>query len=134
MAQKFEGARYNPKRFPAVILRKTSPAKGTILLYSSGKAIIIGTSSEKETELLARVTGKDLKKLLGKTLVIKFSISNMIGRVNVGRKISISKAAEGFVGIKDDNFHGIVFRMNNSKKTALIFSSGRVVMNGCKSR
>lgn len=44
IASKVEGSRYNRKRFPAVILRKTKP-KSTILIFKSGKMIIIGSES-----------------------------------------------------------------------------------------
>ena len=42
IAARVEGSRYNRKRFPAVILRKTKP-KSTILIFKSGKMIIIGS-------------------------------------------------------------------------------------------
>ena len=47
IAARVEGSRYNRKRFPAVILRKTRP-KSTILIFKSGKMIIIGSESENE--------------------------------------------------------------------------------------
>jgi TATA-box binding protein (TBP) (component of TFIID and TFIIIB) len=42
IAEKVSGSRYNKKRFPAVILRKTKP-KSTILIFQSGKIILIGS-------------------------------------------------------------------------------------------
>lgn len=42
IAEKVEGCRYNKKRFPAVIIRKTKP-KSTILVFKSGRMIIIGS-------------------------------------------------------------------------------------------
>jgi transcription initiation factor TFIID TATA-box-binding protein len=42
IAEKVEGSRYNKKRFPAVIMRKTKP-KSTILVFKSGRMIIIGS-------------------------------------------------------------------------------------------
>jgi transcription initiation factor TFIID TATA-box-binding protein len=45
IAERVEGSRYNKKRFPAVILRKTKP-KSTILIFKSGRMIIIGSESE----------------------------------------------------------------------------------------
>ena len=44
IAEKVQNSRYNKKRFPAVILRKTDP-KSTILVFKSGKMIIIGSES-----------------------------------------------------------------------------------------
>ncbi len=44
IAEKAEGCRYNKKRFPAVIMRKTKP-KSTILVFKSGRMIIIGSEN-----------------------------------------------------------------------------------------
>lgn len=44
IAEKVSGSRYNKKRFPAVILRKTKP-RSTILIFKSGRMIIIGSES-----------------------------------------------------------------------------------------
>jgi transcription initiation factor TFIID TATA-box-binding protein len=44
IASKIEGCRYNKKRFPAVVMRKTKP-RSTILLFKSGRMIIIGSQS-----------------------------------------------------------------------------------------
>ena len=41
IASKIESSRYNPRRFPAVILRRTKP-KGTVLFFKTGKTIIVG--------------------------------------------------------------------------------------------
>ena len=49
-----EGSRFNGKRFPAVVLRKTEP-KCTILCFQSGKIIVIGEKYLKspQEELMA---------------------------------------------------------------------------------
>jgi transcription initiation factor TFIID TATA-box-binding protein len=47
IAEKVEGSRYNRKRFPAVIMRKTRP-KCTVLCFKSGRMIIIGSESESD--------------------------------------------------------------------------------------
>lgn len=42
IAEKVEGSRYNRKRFPAVIMRKTKP-RSTVLCFKSGRMIVIGS-------------------------------------------------------------------------------------------
>ena len=44
IAEKIEGSRFNQKRFPAVIMRKTVP-KCTVLCFASGRMIVIGSRS-----------------------------------------------------------------------------------------
>ena len=45
IAEKVSGSRYNKARFPAVIIRKIRP-KSTILVFVSGRIIIIGSENE----------------------------------------------------------------------------------------
>lgn len=42
LAEKIEGSRFNKKRFPAVIMRKTKP-RCTVLCFRSGRMIVIGS-------------------------------------------------------------------------------------------
>jgi len=44
LAGKLANAFYNPKRLPALIIRKSSP-KGTVLLFKNGKLLIMGVGS-----------------------------------------------------------------------------------------
>ena len=44
IAEKVEGSRFNRKRFPAVIMRKTKP-RCTVLCFKSGRMIVIGSES-----------------------------------------------------------------------------------------
>lgn len=62
IAEKSESSRYNPKRFPAVIMRKVEP-KSTVLVFKSGKLIIIGAKSEESARLSADKTAKDLSRI-----------------------------------------------------------------------
>ncbi len=63
IAAKLENSRYNKKRFPAVILRKTNP-KGTVLIFKSGRMIIIGCGSKKDAEDVSKKVAKDMGKYL----------------------------------------------------------------------
>jgi TATA-box binding protein (TBP) (component of TFIID and TFIIIB) len=42
LAVKMSNSSYNAKKIPALVIRKTNP-KATILLFRTGKAIILGT-------------------------------------------------------------------------------------------
>ena len=44
---------YEPDQFPGLILRFSEPIHGSILLFSSGKAIINGVKSEEQAHLVA---------------------------------------------------------------------------------
>ena len=135
IAARVEGSRYNRKRFPAVILRKTKP-KSTILIFKSGKMIIIGSESETEAELAAKKSVKDIKKLLTdqKLSMKDFRVTNIVANADLGWGIDIGRISEDALGIKDDNFPGVVYKMGDPVKAVLLFSSGKVVFTGAKTR
>lgn len=128
------GSRYNKKRFPAVILRKTKP-KSTILIFKSGRMIIIGSESENDAEVAARKTVKEIQKLTNKKIKMKeFKITNIVANADLGYKIDIGKLSEDQVAQKDDSFPGAVHQMKQPVKAVLLFSSGKVVFTGAKDR
>jgi len=45
LSQNLEGAIYEPEQFPAGIIRLRQPYKTTILVFTSGKAVITGLKS-----------------------------------------------------------------------------------------
>ena len=101
LASKTEGSRYNPKRFPAVVIRKSKP-KGTALIFRSGKIIIIGAQSELDSEVLGRKVVKDLSHVLGKKMKINsFRITNIVASANLGRKLDVGRLAEDQVAEHD---------------------------------
>jgi transcription initiation factor TFIID TATA-box-binding protein len=44
LASKIWNSAYNPRRLPALIIRKSKP-RGTVLVYGSGSAMVIGAES-----------------------------------------------------------------------------------------
>jgi transcription initiation factor TFIID TATA-box-binding protein len=54
---------YNPKKFPALVIRKTNP-KATVLLFRTGKSILLGTDSVENLQKIPHKLGKELKKIL----------------------------------------------------------------------
>lgn len=91
IAEKAEGCRYNKKRFPAVIMRKTKP-KSTILVFKSGRMIIIGSESESDAEKAARAAIKDVSKALSLKLKMgDFKVTNIVANADLGCKIDITR-------------------------------------------
>lgn len=94
IAEKVEGSRYNKKRFPAVIMRKTAP-KSTILVFKSGRMIIIGSESEADAEQAARKSIKDIQKSLSlKLKMVDFRVTNIVANADLGCRIDIGKLCE----------------------------------------
>ena len=61
--QNCRNADYNPTRFPAVILRITSP-KTTAMIFSKGKLVITGAKSEVQALSAAKIFVKIISKVL----------------------------------------------------------------------
>ena len=132
IAMKVAGSRYNRGRFPALVIRKNRP-KSTTLIFQSGRMIIIGSESEWEAEVTAKKIAKDLSRILDKKItIIEFRITNLVANADLGYNLDISRISEDQVAQKDDCFPGAVHQMMRPVKTALLFSSGKVVFTGAK--
>ena len=84
IAEKVSGSRYNKKRFPAVILRKTKP-RSTILIFKSGRMIIIGSESEDDAQLAAQKISREIKKLTNKKIRLEgFKVTNIVANADLG--------------------------------------------------
>lgn len=89
IAEKIEGSRFNQKRFPAVIMRKTMP-KCTVLCFGSGRLIVIGSKSEAEAESAARKSIRDISKVLGfRTEMKSFRVTNIVANADVGFRVHL---------------------------------------------
>jgi transcription initiation factor TFIID TATA-box-binding protein len=94
LAEKIENSRFNKKRFPALIVRKTKP-KCTIMVFKSGKIIVIGSESEKDAELAAKKLSKDIQKALNlKCKLSEFRITNLVANADFGYKVDLNKLAD----------------------------------------
>ena len=134
IAEKVEGSRYNKKRFPAVIMRKTKP-KSTILVFKSGRMIIIGSESESDAEQAAKRSIKDIQKSLSTKLkMVDFHVTNIVANADLGCKIDIGKLCEERNVVRNENFPGVVYKQMEHVKSALIFASGKVVFTGAKTK
>jgi TATA-box binding protein (TBP) (component of TFIID and TFIIIB) len=89
-----EGSRLNGKKFSGLIIRKTKP-KGTIILFRSGKFIIVGAENAHNCELLSKKLPKDLHKVLSISDISTktFRVSNMIANGNIGYAVNIPRIA-----------------------------------------
>ncbi len=75
-------------------MRKTSP-KSTILVFKSGRMIIIGSESEADAEQAARKSIKDIQKSLSlKLKMIDFRVTNIVANADLGCRIDIGKLCE----------------------------------------
>lgn len=136
IASKMEGSRLNLRRFPGLIVRKSKP-KGTVIVFRSGKMLLVGASSVEECHVLALKVAKDIKRATNTNISLdKFRISNIIAHANLGTssyhsgfKVNLCSLMDLPYALKDDKFSGVYLRTPEFK-AAIVFRSGKVTLNG----
>lgn len=137
IALRARNAEYNPKRFAAVIMRIREP-KTTALIFSSGKIVVTGAKSEKESSRASRKYAKIVYKLgYDKAKFTEFTVQNIVASCDVNfpvRLEGLAHAHNNFCSYEPELFPGLIYRMLKPKIVLLIFVSGKVVLTGAKVR
>lgn len=124
------------KHFPGLVLRLKNP-KTANLVFRTGKMICTGLSSELEVPKTVRKVTAELKrrgvKLDGKPEV---KIQNIVALVNFGRNINLEKVSHSLVSTiyEPEQFPGLICRIDEPKTVALLFSNGKAVLTGAKTK
>jgi transcription initiation factor TFIID TATA-box-binding protein len=63
-----------------------------------------------------------------------FRVTNIVANADLGWGIDIGKLANEKGVTRNDNFPGVVYKNMKAVKSALIFSSGKVVFTGAKNK
>lgn len=140
IARKYTDCKYNPERFPGLIMRFAEP-KFTALIFSTGKAVITGLCNEDDVkDAVSAVIGK-LKN--AKIIVLDdstFKVQNIVASGNVHAPINLNDAIIALDNsvYEPEVFPGLIYRAAESAETPkavfLIFSTGRIVCTGTKNR
>ena len=130
IAEKVQGSRFNSRKFPGLIIRKTKP-KGTVLLFSSNKFIIVGSENQSDCQAISQRIAKDIRKVLSMPQIkLKcFKISNLVASANLGYPVNIARIAELPNAYKDDKSSG-VFVKTSKVKCVVVFQTGKIILNG----
>lgn len=137
IALRARNAEYNPKRFAAVIMRIREP-KTTALIFSSGKIVVTGAKSERESSRASRKYAKIVHKLGYENAKFReFKVQNIVASCDVNfpvRLEGLAHAHNQFCSYEPELFPGLIYRMLKPKIVLLIFVSGKVVLTGAKVR
>jgi transcription initiation factor TFIID TATA-box-binding protein len=132
----FRNTEYRPKRFPGLVFRLKRPKTAT-LIFSTGKMVCTGAKSEKLARSAINKVVRELKEggiiILGKPVII---IQNMVASANLHDKVDLEMAADLLDNVmyEPEQFPGLIYRMSDPKTVLLLFSSGRIVCTGGKSK
>jgi len=134
IAEKIENCELNKKKFPGAVFRIENP-KVAVLVFSSGKIVMTGIRREPDLD-----TGLDyLMKELKKAGVPVFqtpdvAITNMVCSYDTEKQINLNRIVVALnlenIEYEPEQFPGLVYRLEDPKIVALLFSSGKVILTG----
>jgi len=137
VAMRARNAEYNPKRFPAVVMRIRQP-KSTALVFASGKMVCTGARNEADARLACRKYARIIQKLDVQEITFSdFKIQNIVASCDLRFPVRLEGLAaehEDFTSYEPELFPGLIYRMVSPKLVILVFVSGKVVITGAKTR
>jgi len=132
--EKFPNAEYDSKRFPGLVFKLKKP-KTAILVFSSGKMVITGAKSEKESFEAAKKIIKEFKsKKILKNPKVEVKVQNIVASGDLFGEIDLERAAIelDFSMYEPEEFPGLIYQMKDPKVVILLFASGKIVCTGAK--
>ncbi|MHA2061795.1 MAG: TATA-box-binding protein [Candidatus Sifarchaeia archaeon] len=132
----FRNVEYRPKQFPGLVFRLKRPKTAT-LIFSTGKMVCTGAKSEKLARSAIKKVVRELKNngiiVLGKPVII---IQNIVASANLQNKVDLETTADLLDNVmyEPEQFPGLIYRMREPKTVLLVFTTGKIVSTGSKSK
>ena len=134
VAMDLDGAEYNPKKMPGLLYRPPR-AEASVLLFESGKLIVMGATTSDGTRRTFRGCVGALRDL-GVSVAdpTEIAIENIVARVDFGDRLNLNAVAIGlgleWVEYEPEQFPGLVYRLDAPEAVVLLFTSGKAVVTG----
>ena len=136
MAAVLSNTEYNPEQFPGLVIRIKDP-KTSALIFSSGKVVCTGAKSIDKVEESLEQIKESLKKInINITIKPKITIQNIVASGSIGMDLNLNKLAMKLENTEyePEQFPGLVYKLMEAKATFLLFSNGKIVCTGTKSK
>ena len=136
VARKYTDCEYNPERFPGLVMRVVEP-KATILIFSTGKMVVTGLVQASDAKPVVDHVISLLKKVkIRIESEPKITVQNIVASGDLHASIDLNEAAVVMENAmyEPEVFPGLIYRMQDPKTVFLIFSTGRIVCTGAKSK
>jgi transcription initiation factor TFIID TATA-box-binding protein len=135
IVRKYADIEYNPERFPGLVMRIQEP-KGTLLIFSTGKMVVTGLRDASEAAI---VVDEAIKRILKCKINISdpvIIIQNIVASGDLKCTIDLNMATVvmEYTMYEPEVFPGLIFRMQDPHSVFLIFSTGRIVCTGAKTK
>ena len=136
LAERIPGARYDKKKFPGLVLHRSSP-KVAVLVYTPGKIVLTGMQhpdvlpSALSTVLeVIRTAGAELEPF-DPPHVVNIVSSGRFGDGVALQRFAIAMNLER-IEYEPEIFPGLVYRVADPHGVALVFGSGAFVVTGTR--
>jgi transcription initiation factor TFIID TATA-box-binding protein len=127
---------YSPASFAAVQIRLIHPAS-TTLVFHSGRLVLTGAGSESAALMAIYIFYRMLLRVHPDLVIREISIQNIVASGGFGKCVLLDKLAAKYTldAIFDAAlFPGLRLQLQQPDVKILVFSKGRVVLTGVRSR
>jgi transcription initiation factor TFIID TATA-box-binding protein len=127
---------YNPDTFPGLVLRIKEP-KSAVLVFSSGNLVCTGTKSVSQVKDVVQQVIKQLKKIgVNVKIQPKIKVQNIVASGAMDLDLNLNTLALELENTEyePEQFPGLVYKLQNPTATFLLFSNGKLVCTGTKSK
>lgn len=134
ISKKLPNFKYNPSKFSGCIWKCDNP-KGTVLLFRTGKCMIVGVKVLGHIEDIVILLKKILSSII-KVEIISIEYTNLVSSDQLDFQINLrSFALEHYKSVQwePELFPALLYRDKKLKVTALIFYQGKIILTGSKS-
>ncbi|MEK6922345.1 MAG: TATA-box-binding protein [Nanoarchaeota archaeon] len=135
LAEALPNTEYNPEQFPGLVMRIKEP-KTSALIFSSGKIVCTGAKSLSKVKLAVAAIIKHLAKVKIKIKVQpKIVVQNMVASGDIGMDLNLNSLAMQLENTEyePEQFPGLVYKLDGTRATFLLFSNGKIVCTGTRS-
>ena len=135
LAETLPNTEYNPEQFPGLVMRIKEP-KTSALIFSSGKIVCTGARSMPKVKEAIKKIVENIEKIKIKiTIEPKINVQNMVASGSIGMDLNLNELAMKLENTEyePEQFPGLVYKLQGTRATFLLFSNGKIVCTGTKS-
>ena len=133
---KIKNCELNTKRFPGAVYRIEKP-KIASLIFSSGKVVLTGIRRPEDLQDGLEIIMRSLRDAGVDTYSEpQVAVTNIVCSYDMGKYINLNKVVITLnlenIEYEPEQFPGLVYRIDDPKIVALLFSSGKIILTGGK--
>ncbi|MDN7013476.1 TATA-box-binding protein [Methanoculleus sp. FWC-SCC3] len=136
VSDKIKNCELNTKRFPGAVYRIEKP-KIASLIFSSGKVVLTGIRNNQDLHDGLGIIMQSLRDAGVDTYdEPQVAVTNIVCSYDMGKYINLNKVVITLnlenIEYEPEQFPGLVYRIEDPKIVALLFSSGKIILTGGK--